>query len=200
MKNLRALYYRMHYNSIIIGPKVQPCDRRGKMEESKCCGCPYGCCSGEDAAVKAICVEYLYLDLEDCGRCSDTFLALGEAIREARMVFEGSGITISIAPVKVESQQQAIELRFSASPTIRMNGRDICEAVTETRCEQCCSQCGSDVTCRVWRLRGQTYDSAPKALIIDALIRAAYSPQPAAGADEEFTLPENLRKFFAGRR
>ncbi len=190
----------MHYNSIIMDSKVQPYDRRVKMEENKGCGCSCGCCADEDAATKAILVEYLYLDLDECGRCSDTFLALNEAVKEACLVLEASGITVSLASTKVESEAQAIGLRFSASPTIRMNGRDICEAVEETCCEDCSSLCGQDVTCRVWNFRGRTYSSAPKALIVDALLRAAYSPEPAADKETEFILPDNLSRFFAGKR
>jgi len=170
------------------------------MGEDKGCGCSCGCCEGADAAERLISVEYLYLDLDECGRCSDTYIALGEALKEAGPVLEASGVKISLASTKVESQEQAIGLRFQASPTIRMNGRDICETVDETCCEDCSSLCGNDVTCRVWSFRGRTYNSAPKALIVDALLRAAYSPAPQDASDEEFTLPENLRKFFEGRR
>lgn len=170
------------------------------MEESKGCGCSCDCCEGEDAAARSILVEYLYLDLDECGRCSDTFIALGEAIKEACLVLGSSGITVSLESTKVESEQQAIGLKFSASPTIRMNGRDICETVDETCCEDCSSLCGKDVTCRVWSFKGRAYNSAPKALIVDALLRAAYSPPPDRAKEAEFVLPENLRKFFAGRR
>ena len=170
------------------------------MQEIKDCGCSCGCCDGEDEAAKSIFVEYLYLDLDDCGRCSDTFIALGEAIKEARLMLEPSGITVSLTSIKVESEDQATGLRFKASPTIRMNGRDICETTDETCCEDCSSLCGKDVTCRVWSFRGRTYDSAPKALVVDALLSAAYSPQPAIAGESEFVLPENLRRFFAGRR
>lgn len=169
------------------------------MEENMGCGCSSGCCDGEEAAARAVTVEYLYLELDECGRCSDTFLALGEAIKEASIVLGASGITVSLTAVKVESAQQAVGLRFSASPTIRMNGRDICETIDETCCEDCSSLCGGDVTCRVWSFRGRTYDSAPKALIIDALLRAAYSPAPSGTEETAFVLPDNLKRFFAGR-
>lgn len=170
------------------------------MEEAKGCGCSCGCCEGGDATVKLISVEYLYLDLDECGRCSDTFLALGEAVKEAGPVLDASGIKVSLSSTKVETEGQAIGLRFQSSPTIRMNGRDICETIDETCCEDCSSLCGNEVTCRVWSFRGRTYSSAPKAMIVDALLRAAYSPAPQDDTETEFSLPENLRKFFEGRR
>lgn len=170
------------------------------MGEDKGCGCSCSCCEGGDAAERLIFVEYLYLDLDECGRCSETYIALGEALKEAGPVLEASGVKISLTSTKVESKEQAIGLRFQASPTIRMNGRDICETVDETCCQDCSNLCGNDVTCRVWNFRGRTFSSAPKALIVDALLKAAYSPAPCDSSDEKFTLPENLRRFFEGRR
>ncbi|MDL2289094.1 DUF2703 domain-containing protein [Oscillospiraceae bacterium OttesenSCG-928-F05] len=65
-------------------------------------------------------------------------------------------------------------------------------------CKDCGDLCGSDVDCRVFEYKGEEYDAPPKAMIVDAILKAAYLPQ-ACDCDPAYTMPENLKTFFAGK-
>lgn len=105
---------------------------------------------------------------------------------------------VEVRKIVVASAAQAEQLRLESSPTIRINGRDIALDRRESNCGDCGDICGCEgqVDCWVWQ--GMEHVEAPKALIIDAILRAygqAWEPPPAPS--KRFHLPENLRKFFA---
>lgn len=149
-------------------------------------------------------IDFLYLDLDSCDRCIGTDRNLEQALVEVAEVLEGAGEHVVVRKTQVESEEQARELRFYSSPTIRVNGRDIALEFRESRCYACEDACGcnGEVNCRVWVWKGEEYTAAPKGLIVDALLRAVYGGQhgleptgePYAG------VPEDMRRFFAGRR
>lgn len=166
----------------------------------KGCGCDGICCLEEEPAGKLLMVDFLYLDLDRCGRCSETLMVLEESIREVGSVLSSSGINIELSAVCVETKAQAEALELISSPTIRINGNDICPSAEQSCCKDCSLICSDDVECRTWHFNGRTYESAPKAMLVDALLRAAYSPVRAAEEKEAFFLPENLERFFKGKR
>jgi hypothetical protein len=57
------------------------------------------------------------------------------------------------------------------------------------------------VNCRVWVFQGREYLEAPKAMIVDAILREVYAGQPqlAPAAVLFEDVPENLKRFFAGK-
>lgn len=120
-------------------------------------------------------IDFLYLDNEVCARCRGTEANLEAALEEV------SGADVVLRKTLVESEEQAIRLGLASSPTIRVNGRDLAPELRESRCEPC-----GGVDCRVWVWKGREYTEAPKAMIVEAILREA-----------AFELPENLRKFFA---
>jgi len=147
-------------------------------------------------------IEFMYLDTSVCTRCQGTEASLEEAVTEVARVLETAGIAVTVRKTHVRSEEQAKELGFISSPTIRINGRDIQPEVKETLCESCGDLCGEDVDCRVWVYQGKEYTAPPKAMIIDAILREVYGgakanqPEPSKGG----ALPDNLKLFFAARQ
>jgi len=169
-----------------------------------CCTADSSCCGPEQPAnqPRRLEIEFLYLDLSVCTRCQGTKSTLEEAIAEAARVLEATGIQVTVRNIHVQTEEQARELGFVSSPTIRINGKDIQLDVKESLCESCGDLCGEDVDCRVWVYQGREYTVPPRAMIIEAILREVYG-----GADEipEATrqikdVPDNLKRFFAARR
>lgn len=144
-------------------------------------------------------VDLLFLDNELCGRCRGAEGVLERAVADVAPVLGLTGRGIVVNRVKINSRALAREHRFVSSPTIRLNGNDVQRAGSESRCEACGSLCGDEVDCRTWEYRGQHYSTPPEAMLVEAILSAAYCPQPAAEPNEgDYVMPENLERFFAG--
>ena len=173
----------------------ETCDCGGMTDEVS-----FGCtCCGEttDASVKNIVVDFLYLDLDTCGRCMGADAVLDAATDDLKDILRQLGYTLTVNKVNIQTADMAEQYRFVSSPTIRVNGADICADVTENACQDCGDICGCDTTCRVFTYAGKPYDSPPKAMIMDGIMRAVYAS--AAVKDQTlYVLPENLKNFFAG--
>lgn len=154
-------------------------------------------CCGTGMAEKNIQVDFLYLDLDNCERCGQTSAMLDEAVAEVTVVLATLGYTLSVGRVEITSPESAEQYRFMSSPTIRVNGKDICADVRENACEDCGDLCGGDVDCRVFEYGGKEYDAPPKAMIVDAIRGAIY--RPPACVCGPYTMPENLKTFFTGK-
>ena len=146
-------------------------------------------------------IEFMYLDLSVCTWCQSTESNLEEAISEVAKVLKATGVDVNLRKIHIQSEEQARELRFLSSPTIRINGRDIQLDGKESNCESCGDLCGEDVDCRIWIYQGKEYTAPPKGMIIDAVLREVYggalqSIEKPAQSEE---VPDNLRKFFAAK-
>lgn len=147
-------------------------------------------------------IEFMYIDLSVCMRCQGTESNLEEAVTEVAQVLKATGVDVNVKKIHIQSEEQASELGFVSSPTIRINGKDIELDVKENLCESCGDLCGKDVDCRIWTYQGKEYTTPPKGMIIDAILREIY------GGSKEITetLPttrevtENLKRFFAAKR
>jgi hypothetical protein len=151
----------------------------------------------------SITIEFLFLDLTSCTRCVGTDRNLESALGIVRGVLGATGATVEVRKTLVETAEQARELRFVTSPTLRINGRDVALELKERPCgsEACACGDGEQIACRLWMYRGREYLQAPVGLIVDALLGELYgdvtSPRPAA--PERYELPDNLESFFAGK-
>lgn len=163
-------------------------------------------------AAGELAIEFMFLDLTTCERCLGTDKSLEEALELTRQVLAATGVTVTVSKIHVTSAEQASELRFVSSPTIRVNGQDVALELRESSCgsEACTDGCGDSVNCRVWAYRGQEYTEPPVPMVVEAILRQVYGgtgagPAEAAAAAsgparaQGYELPENLARFFAGK-
>lgn len=160
------------------------------------------CCSGLDCCgtmsqKRTVTIDFLYLDLNMCIPCQGTESALDEALEEVSKVLEATGVEVIVNKIHITTEQQAEELKLLSSPTIRINGQDIQIKVRESLCSSCGDLCGDDIDCRVWVYRGKEYTVPPKAMLVEAILKAVYGEGKDQMANEPYIMPENLKKFFS---
>ncbi|PKM51896.1 MAG: ferredoxin [Firmicutes bacterium HGW-Firmicutes-7] len=164
------------------------------------CECGLECCIDTgDGQInnKNITIDFLFLDLSVCERCQDTDTSLDEALKEVEQVLTSTGASVIINKINVNTEALALHHKFISSPTIRINGRDIQLEVKENSCKDCGDLCGDEVDCRVWSYEGSEYAVPPKAMIIEALLKAVYGNESKKEeVDEEYIMPENLKLFY----
>ena len=104
-------------------------------------------------------VSFLYYE-----ECSSHDLAL-ERLRE---VVAEEGIPNEVEVIKVETEDQARELRFVGSPTIRVDGQDI-DPPSDTRYV---------LTCRAYRLEDGRISPLPSKDMIRRALRSVARSRP----------------------
>ncbi len=104
-------------------------------------------------------VSFLYFE-----ECPSHDLAL-ERLRE---VMAEEGISSEVEVFKVETEDQARQLRFVGSPTIRVDGQDI-DPPTEPRYA---------LTCRVYRLDDDRISPLPSKHMVRRALRAPARNRP----------------------
>ena len=147
---------------------------------------------------KLVQIECLFLDLQTCDRCIGTDHVLEEVIKSITPTLELAGYQVEYRKVEMSTPELAVQYRFLSSPTIRVNGRDICPTVLETGCGCCGQISGTDVDCRVFEYEGQTYEVPPKAMLTEAILRGIFAPVVDQICDC-YSLPDNLKAFFDGK-
>ena len=165
---------------------------RQQAEQSSCsCGC------GEPSEKKVL-VEYLYLDLKTCARCIGTDAVLDEVMVTLTPALELSGYAVEYHKVEMTTAETANKYQFLSSPTIRVNGRDICDSVLENDCGCCSDISGADVDCRVFEYQGKTSEVPPKAMLGEAILKGVFGVSSGCSCGS-YQLPDNLKAFFAGK-
>ncbi|MEL7609163.1 MAG: DUF2703 domain-containing protein [Bacillota bacterium] len=154
---------------------------------------------GRQGSGKKVLVEYLYLDLKTCDRCIGTDNVLDEVVRTLAPAFESAGFGIEYRKTEIKTAELAVEHRFYCSPTIRVNGRDICPSVKENSCGCCSEISGADVDCRVFEYGGRNHEVPPKEMLAEAILRAVFGEHKGENSGEDYKLPENLKAFFEGK-
>ena len=147
---------------------------------------------------KNIVVEYLYLDLQTCDRCIGTDGVLDEVMATLAPALRLAGYEVAYNKIEMKTAELAGRFKFLSSPTIRVNGRDICGVVKENRCGCCGEISGTDVDCRVFEYHGKNYEVPPKEMLADGILKAIFA---AAGncSCGDYELPDNLKSFYEGR-
>jgi len=146
--------------------------------------------------MKDIVIEYLYLDLSVCDRCIGTDRVLEDVVEKLSPAFGLAGYRLVLKKTEMKDRATAERYRLMTSPTIRVNGRDICGTVEESDCGCCGEISGTQVDCRVFRYEGKDYTVAPEGLLAEGILRNAFL-EP----DEptEYRMPDNLIRFFEGK-
>lgn len=165
-----------------------------QAQEPACsCGC------GEISEKKVV-VEYLYLDLNTCDRCIGTDNVLDEAMMTLMPALRLAGFEVEYNKTEMKTAALAVTHRFLSSPTIRVNGQDICVTVKENSCGCCSEISGSDVACRVFEYNGETYEVPPKEMLAEAILRTVFGQAESDCSCGKYELPENLSTFFEGKK
>lgn len=159
-----------------------------------CCSC--GC---KEASDKKVIIEYLYLDIDTCDRCIGTDTVLDEVMMILTPAFNLAGYEVLYNKIKMETEKIAIKHRFISSPTIRVNGNDICQSVLENSCGCCSDISGTDVDCRVFEYNGRNYEVPPKEMLADAILKAVFVQDEKGCSCRDYELPDNLKQFFNGK-
>lgn len=147
-------------------------------------------------------IELLALDLSSCTRCAGTLENIEKAIDILRPAAEAIGVRLNVTKVIIDSEAQAIRHRFSTSPTVRVNDIDLAFETRESPCDSCTTLSGSDegTSCRVWHYRGEEFTEAPVGLVVEVLLRVLAGQRSTETAPVAYEgVPDNLRRFFAGR-
>ena len=159
-----------------------------------------GCCRDIKKTKKLIKVEYLYLDLKTCERCIGTDTVLENVLKELKGAFSLAGYSIVYKKVQIKTAEMAQAYRFLSSPTIRVNGRDICASVQENNCGCCGDIAGTQVNCRVFSYNGKKYEVPPKEMLAQRILKLAFQPQLPSLHIRKYVLPKNLKNFFDGKQ
>jgi uncharacterized protein DUF2703 len=146
---------------------------------------------------RTVTIDHLFLGLNGCARCQGTDANLDTALDIVEQVVRATGTEVELRRIQVLSVQQARELRFEVSPTIRVNGRDIALDRRESSCGPDGCGCGGDASCRVWTYRGSEYTAAPVGLIVDAILTELHGGTRSDEAVAPYRLPEQLGRLLA---
>lgn len=154
------------------------------------------CCCGKEKK-KRVLVEYLYLDLNTCDRCIGTVEVLDKVMEVLTPALEIAGYEVIYEKIQITSLQEAENRKFLSSPTICVNGQDIFSTIRENDCGCCSDISGTDVKCRVFEYDDKTYEVLSTEMAADAILKRIYLPAVCSGG--EYKVPENLKRFFAGK-
>lgn len=164
-----------------------------RESEEACCSC--GC---EAPSEKKVIVEYLFLDLQSCDRCIGTDAALDEVMATLTPALKLAGFEIEYSKLEMKTAELAAKYQFLSSPTIRVNGQDICGSVKENSCGCCSEISGTDVACRVFEYKGESYDVPPKEMLAGAILKTAFGAADSCSCGG-YQLPDNLKTFYEGK-
>ena len=147
--------------------------------------------------MKQLTIDFLYLDLNTCERCIATDETLKEALHLLSGVFDALKYQVNVNTVNITSREIAEKYNFISSPTIRVNGTDICAELMENNCDDCGDICGDSVDCRVFVYEGNEYEQPPVPMIVDGILKVLYGNQNRDAGP--YSLPDNLERFFQGK-
>ena len=171
---------------------IAPALQNQPQAKEECC-----CCGSANQPQKEVKIEYLYLDLKTCDRCVGTYTVLDEVVGVLRPALELAGYQLNYRKQEISTTEIAASYRFLSSPTILVNGQDIFSTITESDCGCCGDIAGVQVDCRVFEHDGKTYEVPNREMLADAILKTIY--HPTACTCGEYQLPENLKRFFAGK-
>lgn len=192
-------------------PSDEPCCCSAESASSNCCcGDETGsdCCS--DAAYsceddpyagrkKNVIVDFLFLDLSCCDRCQGADERVARAVERCRDVLSACGFNLVLNQLYVDTPELAERYRFESSPTIRVNGVDICPSVEENDCACCSDLSGTEVTCRVFPFNGTYYEVPPTDMLVRGIMEVALQGQTPEKNPAPYVMPDNLKAFYEGK-
>lgn len=122
---------------------------------------------------------------------------MNEALTALAPAFQAMNYVAEVNKVNITTAELAEKYRFISSPTIRVNGVDICTELTESDCKDCGELSGCSVDCRVFVYEDKNYEQPPAAMIIGGIMRVLHGAQVQT-KQKPYTLPDNLARYFEG--
>ena len=179
-------------------------DSKKNQKSSCCCGSDkssqaYSC---EDdryrGKLQKVDIDFLYLDISCCDRCQGADKRVEEAVARCRDVLRACGYNLVLNSVLVDSATKAKRYRFESSPTVRVNGVDICPSVEENDCDCCSDMSDAAVSCRIFPYNGTYYEVPPTDMLVRGIMEVVLQNRRPADPPMPYALPENLKKFYEG--
>ena len=164
------------------------------MDKVSCCAC-----DSSTKSERGVLIEYLYLDLNTCDRCIGTEQELDMVVSTLSPALNLAGYTVEYRKIEIISEEVAEKHEFLSSPTVRVNGKDVCQSVVENNCGCCGQISGTDVDCRIFEYNGGTYEVAPKEMLAEAIFKGLFGMTEDNRVCSEYRLPGNLKTFFVGK-
>lgn len=149
---------------------------------------------------KKVVVQFLYLDLDTCDRCIATEKALDDVMKSLTPPLGIASFEVEYNKIQMKTAEIAERFRFVSSPTIRVNGNDICQFVAENSCGCCSDISGTEVDCRVFEYNGELYEVPPKEMLAEAILKSVFGHAETGCSCGEYELPRNLKGFYEGRK
>ena len=187
------------------------CSDDSSGQESCCCGDSSeggSCCCGDSDCCSAdasqddpnlehkqmVVIDYLYLDQSVCDRCQGTDERVFKAVEQLRGTMDMAGYNLIVNRIEIENEELAERFKFLSSPTVRVNGVDICPEVIENECDCCRTLSSYDVYCRQFDFNGKLYEVPPTAYVVKRILEIVFSGEKPS--DEPYEIPENIRGFL----
>jgi hypothetical protein len=164
------------------------------MDKVSCCAC-----DSSTKSERGVLIEYLYLDLNTCDRCIGTEQELDMVVSTLSPALNLAGYTVEYQKIEIISEEVAEKHKFLSSPTVRVNGEDVCQSIVENNCGCCGQISGTDVDCRIFEYNGGTYEVAPKEMLAEAIFKGLFGMTEDNRVCSEYRLPGNLKTFFVGK-
>ena len=116
----------------------------GEQQSECCCSSDSSCCCGDTSEESGCCdpdasqddpntgkkktvkIEYFYLDQTVCDCCQGTDTRVEKAIEELAPIMDMAGYKLKMKRVEIFTEKLAKKHKFLSSPTVRVNGVDIC--------------------------------------------------------------------------
>ena len=149
--------------------------------------------------MKKVLIDYLYIDLKTCDRCLGTDKVLRKVLAELVPALKLAGYKVYLRKVEIATPEMAQKYCLVTSPTIRVNGHDICKSVEENNCSCCSEISNTSVNCRVFVYKGKKYETPPQEMLADAILKAIFRRHIKPCQASDYVMPANLKAFFAGK-
>lgn len=149
-------------------------------------------------APSEVVLEVLYLDAQTCDPCRATTDAVDIAATALAEQLRTQGRTLTVRQVHVTDPEQARELGFVSSPTVRVDGVDIELGVHEQLCGSCSALAGEQVDCRTFEWQGVRYPSPPAEMIAYRVLEHLAGALPTQPSNET-TTATSVERFMAAR-
>lgn len=168
--------------------------------DEDCCSSANYSCEDEpyQGRTEKVVVDFLYLDLSCCDRCQGADKRVELAVERCRDVLTACGYEVTLNLIHVNTAELARTHRFESSPTVRVNGVDICPSVVENDCACCSDMSDASVTCRVFPFNGKYYEVPPTDMLVRGIMQVVLQNRRPDDPLAPYALPQNLKRFFEG--